>query len=176
MNEAVERRAVLAVGLLLVVVVLFRVPPASLPGIDAACYANIAGDLASRPLSSWADVRWYGDRSFYEHPPLALWLEGLWFTVFGVSAAAAVWLARALSFVLALLVGLMGQRLAPRFGGVASVLGLLSLASFQRESQNPMFELPLAVACAAALLAAEALPRTGRAMLGFAICAVRRSG
>lgn len=52
------RRAVIAVGLLLAVVVLFRVPPASLPGIDAACDANIAGDLASGPVTTWADVRW----------------------------------------------------------------------------------------------------------------------
>ena len=167
-----DRRAVIAASVLLMVVVLFRVPPASLTGIDAACYANIAGDLASRPFLTWADVRWYGDRSFFEHPPLALWLEALWFSGFGVSAAAAVWWARVLAFTLALLVGAMGQRLVPRGGGVASVLGLLSLASFQRESQNPMFELPLAVACAAALLAAESLPRSARAVIAFALCAV----
>lgn len=158
---------------LVLTVVLARVAPPALHGTDAACYANIARTLSTQPLTAWADVRWLDDQVFYEHPPLGLWLEGAWLSVFGATATAAVAWARVLALVLALLVGALGFRLSGVDGAAASLVGLASLASFQREAENPMLELPLAVACAAALLACEALARPGkRALIAFALCAI----
>lgn len=157
---------------LVVTVVLVRVAPVGLHGTDAACYAHIAQALAAKPVTDWADVRWLADEPFYEHPPLGLWLEGGWFAVFGASAASAVAWARVLALLLALFVGVLGFRLGGREGAALALVGLSSLATFQREAENPMLELPLAVACAAAFVACEALPRLGRgAVLAFAACA-----
>lgn len=53
----VSPRLITAAACLLVGVMIFvRVGPLTLSGIDAACYARIAADLAERPFSTWLDV------------------------------------------------------------------------------------------------------------------------
>ena len=160
----------LAAVLLLLSIILVRVAPLTLYGTDGACYARIAADLAKRPLSTWADVQWMGG-PFYEHPPLGLWMEGLWFKLFGSTAAAAVWLARLYAGLVAGVVWWTARALASPTEAAWSLVGLATLASFQRETQNPMLEAPLMLACAIALACCVRLPASRRWMVGFALAA-----
>lgn len=160
----------LAAVLLVSSIILVRFAPLTLYGTDGACYARIAADLAKRPVSTWADVQWM-DGAFYEHPPLGLWLEGLWFKLFGSTAAAAVWLARAYAGLLAFVVWWTARALlGPNEAGYGLV-GLAALASFQRETQNPMLEAPLMLACAIALACCVRLQTSWRWVVGFALAA-----
>ena len=159
-----------AAALLVAVMILVRVGPLTLSGIDAACYARIAEDLASRPFSTWLDVQWM-EGSFYEHPPLGLWLEGAWFSIFGSTAASAVWLARLYAALLALVVWWGARGLAGPLEAAFSLAGLATLASFQRETQNPMLEAPLGLACAVALVCCMRLPSSRRWVFGFVLAA-----
>lgn len=160
----------IAAALIVGCVVFFRVAPLTLFGTDAACYATIAADLVRRPLATWHEPRWQTG-SFTEHPPLALWIEAAWFWCFGTTAAAAGWLARVYASLLALVVWLTARRVVDEVAAALSLVGLASLASFQRESQNLMLELPLALACSLALLSCERLPRSRWAIVAFGLTA-----
>ena len=154
--------------LLVLSIILVRFAPLTLYGTDGACYARIAADLAKRPLSTWADVQWM-DGTFYEHPPLGLWMEGLWFKIFGSTAAAAVWLARVYTALLAFVVWWTARALTGHAQAAYSLFGLAALASFQRETQNPMLEAPLMLACAIGLACCVRLPDSRRWVVGFAL-------
>jgi 4-amino-4-deoxy-L-arabinose transferase-like glycosyltransferase len=157
-------------ALLLFVMIFVRVNPLTLSGIDGACYANIAADLAARPFSNWLDVQWM-DGPFYEHPPLGLWLEGAWFSIFGSSAVSAVWLARVYASLLAMVVWWGARSLSGPLDAAFSLVGLATLASFQRETQNPMLEAPLMLACAVALVSLMRMRSSKRWVIGFAVAA-----
>lgn len=131
MREGLSDRLVTATAALVVgTMILVRGSPLTLSGIDAACYA---ADLAGRPLSTWLDVQWM-EGSFYEHPPLGLWLEGLWFKAWGSTASAAVWLARVYAALVAGVVWWGARKSAGPLEAAFSLVGLASLASFQREA------------------------------------------
>ncbi len=166
MTRLVTAAAAALVG----VMILGRVGPLTLSGIDAACYARIAEDLAARPFTTWLDVQWMEGR-FYEHPPLGLWLEGLWFSLFGSTAGAAVWLARVYAALTALVVWWGARGLAGPLEGALSLAGLATLASFQRETQNPMLEAPLGLACAVALVCCMRLSTSRTWVFGFVVAA-----
>lgn len=149
-----------------------RPPPPLLSGADAACYARVAREMVERPLGEWFRVT-LGGEDFYEHPPLAMWLESGLFRLLGVSAANAVLFARLLASLLVVLVFAVARRVADARAAVLSVLGLPLLAGFLFESQNPMLELPLTVALGIAVLGAVSLadsPRRGAVLfaVGFA--------
>src|SRR5450631_834361 len=74
-------------------VVWVRAGPPLLLGADSACYARVAREAAERPLSACAE-RTVAGQPFFEHPPLALTAESLWFRVFGARAAPAMSLGR----------------------------------------------------------------------------------
>jgi 4-amino-4-deoxy-L-arabinose transferase-like glycosyltransferase len=166
-----SRRLTLAAAALFAVVVLVRPTPLGLFGVDGACYARIARDLAAQPVATWADVRW-DDGAFHEHPPLALWLEAGWFRVFGATAAAAVWLARTYALLLGAVVFLVARKVSGLRVAALSLVGLSVLPSFIFESQNPMFEGPLTLAFACALWATTRLKTSRLAVLGFAVSVV----
>ena len=87
-----HRFLAMAAGVLITVVVLVRPGTPYLGGVDAACYARIAQELAQRPIADWASITLDGGQ-FFDHPPLAFWIEALAFKLSGASAATAVWLA-----------------------------------------------------------------------------------
>ena len=146
-----------------------RPQPPAFAGVDAACYARVARELSERPIAEWLEVRLEG-APFHEHPPLAFWLEALAFRVGGASAASATALARLYASLLALLVFLIGRRLAGDRVGLLSAAALLALSGFLFESQNAMLELPLSVALSAGLLALLATARRpGWGYVGLAL-------
>lgn len=132
----------LATAGLVLTAIWIRPEPMVLYGTDAACYAQIAKEMAERPLAAWPSITWYG-QAFYEHPPLAFWVESLFFRAFGVSPDSAIALARLYATAVAVLVGWVGLRLAGPLSGIAALFALVTLSGFLYESQNPMLELPL---------------------------------
>lgn len=166
-----SRRLTFAAVALFAVVVLVRSTPLALFGVDGACYARIARDLAQQPFFSWADVRWSGV-PFHEHPPLALWVEACWFRLFGPSAAAAVWLARVYALALGAVVFTTARRMVDEAFAAFSLVALATLPAFVFESQNPMLEAPLTLAFAVALGAVARLKDSRWAALTFAVALV----
>jgi 4-amino-4-deoxy-L-arabinose transferase-like glycosyltransferase len=150
--SASERNHLLALAVctLLAVVIWLRPGPLIFVGVDAACYARIAAEMAERPLSQWSAIT-IGNQPFYDTPPLALIIEGLWFRLVGASAEAAALLARIYATLLAALVYLVAALLADRRQALWCVLALTFLPGFLYESQNPMLEMPLTVFMTAAL-------------------------
>src|SRR5689334_8905840 len=100
-----------------------RPPPAVLYGTDAGCYARVAREMAERPLAQWPRVT-VGGKDFFEHPPLAMWVESGMFRLLGISAASAVLLARLTSTLLTLLILAVARRMA---GTRAAALCVLTL-------------------------------------------------
>lgn len=157
----VSPRFFLATTLLLgLSVVWVRPGPTLLIGGDAGCYARVGRELAERDVSQWLELT-LAHEPFLEHPPLALWLNGLVVRWFGVSPAALVGLARLYSSLTLLVLAAVAMRLSSRRGssidgatlGAFTVLGALTLPGFLYESQVAMLEAPLALALAVGLLA-----------------------
>jgi len=132
-------------------------PPLFLGG-DTAAYARVAREAAERPLSRIAEQT-LGGVPFYEHPPLAFSLEGLWLRALGPTAASVRSFARVLASLLVLLVFGVARTMAGPRAGALSVLALPVLPGFLFESQNAMLELPLAVTLALAVSGAIRLVR-----------------
>ncbi|MCC6809284.1 MAG: glycosyltransferase family 39 protein [Deltaproteobacteria bacterium] len=155
-------RWTLAAGVLVFATIWARPEPVGLWGVDAGCYARIAKEIAERPLSDWPNITWGGER-YYEHPPLALWIESVAFRVAGPSARTAVTLARMWATLAALLTALVAFRLAgDRVAGL-SLIALVTFGGFLNESQNPMFEIALTACMALCFVAVT--QRRGRAPL-----------
>lgn len=124
-----------------------------LMGGDSGCYARIARELAERPLFDFTTIT-LGGEPFFEHPPLALWVESLAFRAFGASVDTAVVLARVWASLALLLIGIAAWELGARrlrmidgiegpTLGAFAMLGTLSLPGFLHESQVAMLETPL---------------------------------
>ena len=139
-------------------VVFVRSGSALLYGVDAGCYARIAKDLSERPIAQWYTMKLAGGE-FLEHPPGALWLEALFFRVFGATAGTAVLYARVATLVLTTLVFLVARNTAGRRYAPWCCLALPLLSGFLYESQNPMLETPLSVGLTAACLGTVTLTR-----------------
>jgi 4-amino-4-deoxy-L-arabinose transferase-like glycosyltransferase len=149
-------------------VVWVRAGPPLLLGADSACYARVAREAAERPLSACAEQT-LGGQPFFEHPPLALTAESLWFRVFGASAASARSFGRCVATLLVFAVFLVALRLAGARSAAFSVLALPLLSGFLFESQIAMLELPLTLGLGIATLGVVLLDRRGIAgMLLFA--------
>lgn len=164
----VSPRLFLASTLLLgLSVVWVRPGPTLLIGGDAGCYARVGRELAERPLSSWLELT-LAHEPFLEHPPLALWLNGLVVRWFGVSPAALVGLTRLYASLTLIVLAAVAMRLASRRGtsiegpilGGFTVLGALTLPGFLYESQVAMLEAPLALALAVGLFAITGMLRS----------------
>lgn len=151
--SGVEGRLLFFSALLLgLAVTWFRPGPILLIGGDAGIYARVARELAERPLSEWLQLTLDG-QGFFEHPPLALWIEALAFKLFGASVVTAVSVARAWATVTLLLVGLAARKLARSWSvGAYAVLGLLAIPGFIYESQVAMLEAPLTTFLAMGIL------------------------
>lgn len=162
------RRAVAGALALVATALLVRPGPLALFGTDAACYARIAAELAARPVSTWLDVRWGGE-PFFEHPPLGLWLEAAWFAMTASTASAAVWYARLCWLGTALVAWRVARRDDGELDGAPVLVALVTLPAFVYETQNPMLEAPLTLACALGLWATVRLATSRWAPAGFAL-------
>jgi 4-amino-4-deoxy-L-arabinose transferase-like glycosyltransferase len=136
--------------LLALCAVWFRPEPPMLFGSDAGCYARVAAELSAKPLGERAQLT-LGGEAFFEHPPLAFWLEAFAFDAGGPHPRSALSLAR----LYATLALLMTTLAAGRLGGVrvaaCVALSFPVLAGFLYESQNPMLEMAMTAWCSAAL-------------------------
>lgn len=161
-------RVLLAAALLLgLSVVWVRPGPTLLIGGDAGCYARVGRELSERPLDTWLELT-LAHEPFFEHPPLALWLEGLVVRWFGPSPAAIVGLARLYASLTLLALAAAAAQLVSRRGRLTdaldgptlaafTVLGALTLPGFLYTSQVAMLEAPLSLALAVGLWALAGL-------------------
>jgi hypothetical protein len=151
---------VVAAAAVVLAVVWVRAGPPLLLGADSACYARVAREAAERPLSACAEQT-LGGQPFFEHPPLALTAESLWFRVFGASAGTARNFGRCVATLLAVAVFIVALRLAGIRAAAFSILALPLLSGFLFESQIAMLELPLTLGLAIATLGVVLLDGTG---------------
>lgn len=153
-SERFQRLLLLATAAAVVLAVVWvRAGPPLLLGADTACYARVAREAAERPISALMQQT-LGGQPFFEHPPLALTAEGLWFRVFGASAATVRSFGRSLATLLALVVLLVAGSVAGFRAAVFSTLALPLLSGFLFQSQIAMLELPLTLGLAVATLGA----------------------
>jgi 4-amino-4-deoxy-L-arabinose transferase-like glycosyltransferase len=157
---AQQRLLVAAAAAVVLATVWVRAGPALLLGTDSACYARVAREAAERSLSAFAEQT-LGGEPFFEHPPLALAAEGLWFRAFGASAESMRSFARCIATLLALVVFLVARSIAGVRAAAFSALALPLLAGFLFQSQIAMLELPLTLGLAVATLGAVMLDRNG---------------
>jgi 4-amino-4-deoxy-L-arabinose transferase-like glycosyltransferase len=73
-------------------------------GLDGVIYAGIAKFMAMGEGSFWRPPYFDGDVEFFsDHPPLGLWLQSLWFSLFGE----AFWVERLFCVALSVVIGAM---------------------------------------------------------------------
>lgn len=78
-------------------------------GLDGVVYASIANFMAMGEGSFWRPPYFDGDVEFFrDHPPLGLWLQSLWFSLFGE----AFWVEKLFCIGLSVAIGAMVVRLA----------------------------------------------------------------
>lgn len=163
-----QRALFFAAGLLALALIWFRPGPVLLLGGDSGIYARLARELAERPLSTWLELSLDG-QPWFEHPPLALWLEALAFRAFGATVPVAVAVARAWASLALLLLAFA----VPPERRPFAALGLVALPGFLYTSQVAMLEGPLTACLALGLWAVLRLTREGQApraaWLAFAV-------
>jgi 4-amino-4-deoxy-L-arabinose transferase-like glycosyltransferase len=159
--------ALAACGALLLLIIWVRPGLPILAGVDAACYARIAADMARRPIATWCEMRLW-DMPFYDHPPGFILLLALAFRLFGASPAVALAVGRGMATLAVLGTGAVAHRLAGPRGALAAWLVLPTLSGFLFESQNPMLEMPLTVGLLACTWGALRLEQAW----GWALCGI----
>ena len=119
--------------------------------VDGVVYAEVARELAARPLGDWALLTWNG-APFFEHPPLTPWLLAAGIRLLGATTFAVLVPTVLVSVATVFVTYRLGARLVDHQFGLVAATVLALTPEFIRGGRNPMLEPVLMLAVALTVL------------------------
>ncbi len=119
---------------------LYNLGKGSIASWDDAIYAGVAKEIY---LSGQWLLLTLGGESWYDKPPLAMWVTVLFYKLFGVNEFSARLFSALAGIGTVLVTYLLGRRLFSRWVGFIGALVLLSSSHFIQFSRRGMLDIPL---------------------------------
>ncbi len=156
-NASQERWLTACVVLASLTYIAATLPQLSM-ALDGVVYASIAKQIAAGVGSFWQPPQFHHpELAFHEHPPLGLWLQGSFFTVFGDAFwVERLWCVLLMLTIVALILAFWRVTHPDKFvhGSWLAVFVFLALPITNRVLRNNVLELPLTVATLSAVICA----------------------